>query len=62
MRARRISGGPQSRLVASPSKSDSDSLKHPPPAALVRAVRLELTLPKERVFETRASTDSATPA
>ena len=60
MRARRISGGPQSRPVASPSKSDS--LKHPPPAALVRAVRLELTLPKERVFETRASTDSATPA
>ena len=29
---------------------------------LVRAVRVELTLPKERVFETRASTASATPA
>ena len=29
---------------------------------MVRAVRLELTLPKERVFETRASTGSATPA
>ncbi len=28
----------------------------------MRAVRLELTLPKERVFETRASTASATPA
>ena len=29
---------------------------------MVRVVRIELTLPKERVFETRASTNSATPA
>lgn len=30
--------------------------------SLVRVVRIELTLPKEQVFETCASTNSATPA
>lgn len=37
-------------------------LKRPARAKMVRVVRIELTLPKERVFETRASTNSATPA